>query len=146
MRSTKDATSTSNGALTVNGGVAIAKKLYANGIYSSGGSIWAGTFATNTAQSSEYDIGAQGGAGKIYLYSAAAVDGDRGIYAKNAADSGAVILTLNQNNRITALAPLTSDLTIYNNDIVRGTNPASWKARHIYFRSEDSSGERKILS
>lgn len=146
MRSTKDATSTSSGALTVGGGVAIAKKLYANGIYSPGGSIWAGTFATNTAQTSEYDVGTRSGAGKIYLYSAAAIDGNRGIFAKNAADSGASILTLNQNNRISTLAPLVTSLDFYNNDIVRGTNPAAWTHKSIVFRSEDSSSERKQLA
>lgn len=146
VRSTKDATSTSNGALIVSGGVAIAKKLYANGIYSPNGSIWAGTFVANTAQDYEYDIGAQSGAGRIFFYSAAAVDGNRGIYARNAANTGADIIKLNQNNRITTLAPLTSGITIYNNNIVRGTAPAETTTKAIAFRSEDSSGEQKILA
>lgn len=146
VRSTKDATSTSNGALIVSGGAAIAKKLYANGIYSPGGSIWAGTFAESTAQNYEYDIGTQSGAGKIFFYSAAAVDGNRGIYARNAANTGADIIKLNQNNRITTLAPLTTGITIYNNNIVRGTSPAESTTKAIAFRSEDSSGEQKILA
>lgn len=146
VRSTKDATSTSNGALIVSGGVAIAKKLYANGIYSPGGSIWAGTFVANTAQDYEYDIGTQSGAGRIFFYSAAAVDGNRGIYARNASNTGADIIKLNQNNRITTLAPLTSGITIYNNNIVRGTAPAETTTKAIAFRSEDSSGEQKILA
>lgn len=146
VRSTKDATSTSSGALIVGGGAAIAKKLYANGIYSPGGSIWAGTFTANTAQDYEYDIGAQSGAGRIFFYSAAAVDGNRGIYARNAANTGADIIKLNQNNRITTLAPLTSGITIYNNNIVRGTAPAESTSKAIAFRSEDSSGEQKILA
>ena len=146
VRSTKNATSTSSGALIVSGGVAIAKKLYANGIYSPDGSIWAGTFAENTAQDYEYDIGTQSGAGRIYFYSAAATDGNRGIYARNAANTGADIIKLNQNNRITTLAPLTSGITIYNNNIVRGTAPAETTTKAIAFRSEDSSGEQKILA
>ena len=140
------ASSTSTGALVVDGGVGIAKKLYANGIYSPGGSIWAGTFAINTAQSSEYDIGVQGGAGKIYFYSDAAVDGYRGIFAKNVVDDDAAIITLNQNNRICDFAPLVTGFDIYNNNIARGTNPAAQTDKSIVFRSEDTSGERKQLA
>jgi len=146
VRSTKNATSTSSGALTVAGGAAISKKLYANGIYSPDGSIWAGTFAANTAQSSEYDIGTQSGAGCIYLFSGATTTGDRGIYAKNSANSGAMILKLDQNNRISALAPFTDNITFYNNDVVRGSNPASSTSKQIIFRSEDTSGEQKLLA
>lgn len=94
--------------LTVSGAMIVGGDINASSgnIYAPAGSIWAGTYAANTAQAAERDIGVRGGAGVIYFYSAAAVTGNRGIYAQNAAGTGGAIITVNQSNQISALATL----------------------------------------
>lgn len=145
IRSTKDASSTTVGGLVVNGGIAVAKKIYANGVISPGGSVWAGNFEANTAQTQDYNNGVRGGAGKIYFYTQAAITGDKGIYGYNANNDGAVILKVNQNNRISQIAGITTSLTLYN-DITRGGPvPNENTYRGIQILSKDTAGERKVL-
>lgn len=94
------------------------------------GTVTAGTFAANTAQSSEIDVVAQSGAGKIYLYSVAAVNGNRGIYGTNAGGTGAAILTVNQSNQISGIATITASPTITGTLTLSKTTDASGTANN----------------
>lgn len=72
------------------------------------GSIWAGTDGNTAA---ERDLGVQSGAGRIYLYSAAATNGARGIWlsAHGTDTSGKHVLSVDTNNNTTFYGTLSGN-------------------------------------
>ena len=78
-------------------------------IYARAGSIWAGTTASTTG---ERDVGARAGSGNFYLYANATTTGTRGLYGTNAAGTGKQILTINQDNYISALTNLVTPIVL----------------------------------
>ena len=75
--------------------------LSAGQLYVQKGSVWAGTYAANTAQASEYQVGVSSGAGQLYMYSNAGVAGNRGLYGRNAAGTYKGCLTIDKDNNVT---------------------------------------------
>ncbi len=109
--------SVNNGNLTVSGTITST-----GAISATAGSIWAGTDG-NTA--SERDLGVQSGAGRIYLYSAAATNGARGIWltAHGTDTSGKNVLSVDTNNNTTFYGTLSGTATNATNiKIASGTN------------------------
>ena len=82
-------------------------------------SLRAGVYAANTAQSSDYQVRVDGGAGSLYMYSEHETTANRGLYGCNSAGTHAPYLTVNQNNEVTlhgnaataTLAATASDLS-----------------------------------
>lgn len=70
------------------------------------GHLYAGTLTT----ASERRIRAQTVAGTIYIYAAGTATGNRGIYGHNSEGTGAPILIMDQNNKISNLAKATCDI------------------------------------
>lgn len=80
-------TTNGNGTMTITGG----------DLNASAGAIWAGTLGNTT---SERQIGAQSGAGRIYFYATAPTTGNRGIWATNHEGTGHYFLYCGQDNLI----------------------------------------------
>ena len=81
-------------------------------------SVYAGT---STSPEGEYRIQVTSGAGKIYMYSTQATNGNRGIFGANASGSTIDILSLDQNNAIIAMAPFNLSCAIE-----KSGNNTSW--------------------
>lgn len=101
-----------SGGLNVsNGNLAVSGTITSTGaISATAGSIWAGTDGNTAA---ERDLGVQSGAGRIYLYSAAATNGARGIYlsAHGTDTSGKNVLSVDTNNNTTFYGTLSGTAT-----------------------------------
>lgn len=91
-----------SGGLNVNNGnLAVSGTITSTGgISATAGSIWAGTSGSTAA---ERRVGVQSGAGSIYLYSAAATNGGRGIWLlpHGTDTSGKNVLSVDTNNNTT---------------------------------------------
>ena len=66
--------------------------------FTTSGNISAGTYAANTAQSAQYNVFCQGGAGTIYLFSEGSITGNRGIYSKNSAGTNKYVIKVKSDN------------------------------------------------
>ena len=113
-----------SGGLNVNNGnLAVSGTITSTGaISATAGSIWAGTDGNTAA---ERDLGVQSGAGRIYLYSAAATNGARGIWltAHGTDTSGKNVLSVDTNNNTTFYGTLSGTATNATNiKIASGTN------------------------
>ena len=62
--------------------------------------LTAGIYSPNTSQSTEYRVTAQGGAGKIYLYSQPSNNGSVGIYVNRSDGTGFSVLNVNQSSQL----------------------------------------------
>lgn len=82
---------------------------------STSGSLFVGTATASTAGTGERQLGVKNGSGRLYLYAANTITGNKGLYsyATNQSTGGAII-TVNQSNQISALATITSTLTLHN--------------------------------
>ena len=83
--------------------------LSAGSVNAQKGNIIAGTYAANTAQSGEYRVEAQSGAGRLYIYSQAAVTANRGLYGVNAAGTAQSFITIDQSNNATFYGTLSGN-------------------------------------
>jgi len=78
-----------------------------NGLSASSGSIWAGTNGNTTA---ERQVGVRSGAGEMYMWSAAATNGARGIWlTAHGTGSAHSVFTVDTNNNVTFYGALSGN-------------------------------------
>ena len=76
----------------------------------SGGTLTGNLTIGQASDTTERQIMAHSAAGRIYLYAQGSTTGSKGLYSYNASGIGGGILAINQNNQISAIAPLTTPL------------------------------------
>lgn len=102
--------------LALSGAITGATTITASGAVTCAGvtsssSVWAGKWSKSTAQSQEYSVSVNGGAGRMFMFAQAAVSGNRGIWALSANEQySSAVFAINQQNQISALATLNCNL------------------------------------
>ena len=133
-------TLTVTGATTLNGGINTTT-LTTSGDITSQTDIWAGASGYTNV---EHDSGVLSGAGKIYLYSVSSNSGNRGIGLVNASNTSGDLVTINQNNFISYLAPMVNDFVLYNGTFARGTATASASTVAIKIQTNGNNGHEDL--